>query len=63
MEDLDLLYDYYKDNNLAAGGYATLASRIKDDRLEKKFSELTEMVLKDSRATARLIIRLGGEIF
>lgn len=63
MEDLDLLYDYYKDNNLAASGYAALACRVKDDRLEKKFMELTQKALKESRETARLIIALGGQIF
>jgi DNA gyrase inhibitor GyrI len=58
-----MLYDYYKDNNLAAGGYAVVACRVKDDRLEKRFTELTQMVLSDSRETARLIIKLGGQIF
>ena len=30
MNDLDMLYDYYKDVNLAAGGYATVTCRVKE---------------------------------
>ncbi|MHB1126320.1 MAG: spore coat protein [Bacillota bacterium] len=63
MEDLDMLYDYYKDVNTAAGGYATLACRIKDDRIEKLFQETSREVLQESRITSEMIIKYGGTIF
>ena len=63
MTDLDLLYEYYTSINLAVGGYATLSCRIKDDKLEKTFRELTLGAIKDSRMAAKLIIKLGGEIY
>lgn len=62
MKDLDMLYDYYKDNNMAAMGYAAMASRVKDDKLEKLFMDLTTIVLKEGRETANMLIRFGGEI-
>lgn len=63
MDDLDLLYDYYRDNNLAAGGYASLASRVKDDKVEKLFRDFTGLALKEARATAGMIVSLGGKIY
>lgn len=63
MNDLDMLYDYYKDVNLAAGAYAAISSRIKDDKLEHEFRDLTKMVLLESRAAAGIIIKYGGTIF
>ncbi|MCW3489510.1 spore coat protein [Dethiobacter alkaliphilus] len=63
MTDLDMLYDYYKDNNLAAGGYATLSCRVKDDGVEKTFRKLTQSALKESRTAAKMIIKLGGQIY
>jgi len=63
MTDLDLLFDYYTCVNLAAGGYATLSSRIKDDKLEEAFRKLTQQVLEESRAAAAMVIKFGGTIF
>ncbi len=63
MTDLDLLFDYYKDNNLAAGGFATLACRVKDNKVEKAFFNLTQSALKESLVTSQLIIKLGGQIY
>ncbi len=63
MNDLDMLYDYYKDVNLAAGAYATVSSRIKDDKLEEEFRKLTKMVLVESRAASEIIIKYGGNVF
>lgn len=62
MNDLDLLYDYFKDNDLAASGYAVTANRTKDDKLEKLFANLTMSALQDSKEISKLIIQLGGEI-
>jgi hypothetical protein len=63
VNDLDMLYDYYKDVNLAAGAYAAVSSRIKDDKLENEFRDLTKLVLLESRQAAGMIIKLGGTIF
>ncbi|MHB1043125.1 MAG: spore coat protein [Eubacteriales bacterium] len=63
MNDLDMLYDYYISVNMAAGGYATIACHVKNDKLEKLFRKLTEQVLDDSRAASELIIKLGGKIY
>lgn len=63
MDDLDMLYDYYRDNNLAAGAYAGLASRVKDDKVEKAFRDFTDLALTEAKATAKMIISLGGKIY
>jgi hypothetical protein len=63
MDDLDMLYDYYRDNNLAAGGYATLASRVKDDKIEKLFRDFTDLALVEAKSTAKMIISLGGKLY
>jgi len=63
MDDLDMLYDLYRDNNLAAGGYATLACRVKDDKLEKLFRDFTDLALMEAKNTAKMIISLGGKIY
>lgn len=63
MQDLDMLYDYYKDVNLAAGAYATVSSRIKDDKLEEEFRKITKMVLAESKEASEIIIKYGGTLF
>lgn len=63
MDDLDMLYDYYKDVNIAAGGYSTLACRVKDDKLEKLFKGTAQEVLMESRSAAGMLIKYGGTIF
>jgi len=63
MNDLDMLYDYYKDVNLAAGGYATVACRVKDDKLEKLLKNTSEEVLMEAKMTSKIIIKYGGDIF
>jgi len=63
MHDLDMLYDYYTGVNLAAGGYATLACRTKDDKVEKLFRNLTSQVMDESKATAEMVIKLGGKLY
>ena len=63
MDDLDLLYDYYRDNNLAAGGYAMMACRVKDDKVEELFRDFTKLALTEAKATAGMIISLGGKIY
>lgn len=63
MTDLDMLYDYYKDNNLAAGGYATLTCKTKDDGVEKIFNSMTKEALRESRAATKLIIKFGGKVY
>lgn len=63
MDDLDLLYDYYRDNNLAAGAYAALACRVKDDKVEKLFLSYAKETLEEARNTAAMIISLGGKIY
>lgn len=63
MNDIDMLYDYYSSVNLASGGYATLACRIKDDKLERLFRDMTQDVLIESRQAAKMIIKYGGQIF
>ncbi|MBI2914464.1 MAG: hypothetical protein HYY08_00910 [Firmicutes bacterium] len=62
MTDLDMLYDYYTSVNLAAGGYASISSRVKDDKLEKAFRDLTKAVMTESREAAGMVISLGGTI-
>lgn len=63
MNDLDMLYDYYTDVNLASGGYATVASRIKDDKLEKVFRNLAKQAMQESQAASEMLIKLGGKIY
>lgn len=63
MNDLDMLYDYYNSVNLASGGYATISSRIKDDKLEKVFRNLAEQAMKESQAASEMLIKLGGQIY
>jgi len=63
MDDLDMLYDYYRDNNLAAGAYASLACRVKDDKIEKLFRDYTEQALWSAKETAKMIISLGGKLY
>ena len=63
MHDLDMLYDYYTSVNLAAGGYATLACRTKDDKVEKLFRNLTSQVMDESKGAAEMIIKLGGNLY
>jgi len=63
MDDLEMIYDYYKDVNLASGAYATLSCRIKDDKLEKLFREMTQEVMMESRLASKMIIKYGGTIF
>lgn len=63
MDDLDMLYDYYKDNNLAVGGYAILSSRVKDDRVEAMLRRLSAFSLKEAMEVSKLIIHLGGKIY
>lgn len=63
MDDLDMLYDYYKDVNLAAGAYATLSSRIKDDKLEKFYKRTAAEVMIESSLASEIIIKYGGTIF
>ena len=63
MNDLDMLYDYYKDNNLAAAGYAAFSCRVRDDKVEKMFRDLTQKALEESRSSSKLIIKLGGQLY
>lgn len=63
MHDLDMLYDYYASVNMAAGGYATLSCRVKEDKIEKLFQDLTKQVMEESRSAAEMIIKLGGKLF
>ncbi|KUO50270.1 MAG: hypothetical protein APF76_11200 [Desulfitibacter sp. BRH_c19] len=63
MNDIDMLYDYYKDVNLAAGAYATMACRIKDDKLEKFYRDTVHEVLMEARSSAKMIIKYGGNVF
>jgi len=63
MDDLDMLYDFYRDNNLAAGAYAALACRVKDDKVESLFRDFTTLTQMTTRQTAGMIISLGGKIY
>lgn len=63
MDDLDMLFDFYRDNNLAAGGYAALACRVKDDKVEKLFRDYSGLTLIAAKETAGMIISLGGKIY
>lgn len=63
MDDLDLLYDYYKDNNMAVGAYGTLSSRVKDDRVEAMMRRLCHLSLREAMEVSKLIIHLGGKIY
>ncbi len=63
MNDLDLLYDYYSSVNIAAGGYATTSSRIKDDKLEDVFRKMAQQAMEESKQASKLIIKLGGQIY
>lgn len=62
MTDLDMLYDYYTSVNLAAGGYATISCRAKNDDVESIFRRLTKAVMDESRTAAGMVIKLGGTI-
>ena len=63
MDDIDLLYDWYRDCNLAAGAYATLASRVKDDKIEQLFRDFTDWSLVAAKETSKMIITMGGKIY
>lgn len=63
MDDLDMLYDYYTSVNLASGGYATIACRIKDDKLEKVFRKMAQQAMSESQAASAMVIKLGGKIY
>lgn len=63
MDDLDMLFDFYRDNNLAAGCYGALSCRVKDDKVEKIFQDFTSLTLKTAKETAGMIISLGGKIY
>ncbi len=63
MNDLDMLYDYYTFVNLAAGGYATISSRIKDDKIEKLMRKMARYAMADSRSSAEMLIKFGGRIY
>ncbi|MEW6182110.1 MAG: hypothetical protein AB1500_02875 [Bacillota bacterium] len=62
MYDLDMLFDYYTCVNLAAGGYATVSSRIKNNDLEKAFRKLAGDALQESKAAAEMVLKFGGKV-
>jgi DNA gyrase inhibitor GyrI len=63
LTDLDLLFDYYTSVNIAAGGYATISSRVKDDKLENIFRKMAREAMRESKEAAGMVIKLGGDIF
>jgi hypothetical protein len=63
ISDVDLVYDYYTGVNLAAGGYATMCCRVKDDKLEDLFRRMTIQAMDEARAASGLVIKLGGRIY
>ncbi len=63
MNDLDMLYDWYRDCNFASTAYAGLALRVKDDRVEELLRDLTDWALMGGKETAKVIISLGGKIY